>query len=233
MDNTVATWSIVMVSDGDGLYDGHATIVTEGAGPVATSDQILLHHAAAIEVAINALTLLQRPEHATKPATIRATPIVAACIGGVDKETARHYHRLQRAWRLAAATRSNNLWLTCATPAQNTVWADRAQQIATFCLPSAPLGQAEKAWGPLAALFSPNCPLARDPDPDECCVCYEEFDDMFPRAPGNGKDCSRTIPGMFQCGHATCRDCDRYLQSRNQRCPLCRAPRANWVRLRP
>ena len=52
-----------MVSDGDGLYDGHATIVTEGAGPVATSDQILLHHAAAIEVAINALTLLQRPEH--------------------------------------------------------------------------------------------------------------------------------------------------------------------------
>ena len=50
-DNTAATWSIVMVRDGDGLYNGHATIVNEGAGPAAISDHTLPTHAAAIEAA--------------------------------------------------------------------------------------------------------------------------------------------------------------------------------------
>lgn len=58
-------------------------------------------------------------------------------------------------------------------------------------------------------------------EPEECCVCFNEFEEQGPRTKIRPFSCSDGV------AHPICRACDRTLFMRNDdKCPTCRAPRS-------
>ena len=73
-------------------------------------------------------------------------------------------------------------------------------------------------------------PRAQAPTDDACSVCLEDFPDPLPM----GDVASPAAAGRFRCRHSVCQKCDARLQRHaDPRCPLCRAPRMQWVPQRP
>ena len=134
------------------------------------------------------------------------------------------YGPIRRLWD--EARQNHKCWLSTAVPFCSLPWADRAQALATrACREQATFGIAGPLWAHLPTVTAPN--------QDMCCVCLEDFDDVWP-APNTPQTRYPNAPGLFACDHAMCAGCDRQIQSRNDsRCPLCRAPRVHWTGVRP
>ena len=208
---------MVAVTGGDGTFDETATLQYEAAAPAEDADRQKVSRDVMREIArLHLRAPVGTPLHVRTPAPMVDT------LAGLDG--ALTYGAIRRSWVTVRA--HGEAWLSAATPHAGLPWADRATTLAAMCTE-------KKRWGDTGPSHA-HLPLAAAPDPDTCCICFEDFADMLPAPEINAHSRHPTAPGAFTCSHVLCRACDRTLQaSANPRCPMCRQPRAHWISLRP
>ena len=131
------------------------------------------------------------------------------------------FHRLA----VMRRSRGGHVWIAGFAPDRPYAWGERAGALCSFASSDGYYGALPPAFA-AARPIAPLVPPWAAPGDDECCVCTEAYSDLWPAPAGD----SRAPSGRWACRHAVCRACDAAIQhGPNNRCPLCRAPRAVFV----
>ena len=158
------TWSVVAVTGGDGTFDETATLQYEAAAPAEDADRQKVSRDVMREIArLHLRAPVGTPLHVRTPAPMVDT------IAGLDG--APTYGAIRHSWMTVRA--HGEAWLSAATPHTGLPWADRATTLAAMCTE-------KKRWGDTGPSHA-HLPLAAAPDPDTCCICFEDFVDMLPQ----------------------------------------------------
>ena len=226
---------IVVVRGGDAVRDATATLVADAALRV-TRERRAAHYnglsaytplQAALSGALTALEISTGIDPAS-PFVLRlgdagAAAVAAGCYCPADagRLATTLFHRLA----VMRRSRGGHVWIAGFAPDRPYAWGERAGALCSFASSDGYYGALPPAFA-AARPIAPLVPPWAAPGDDECCVCTEAYSDLWPAPAGD----SRAPSGRWACRHAVCRACDAAIQhGPNNRCPLCRAPRAVFV----